>query len=75
MACPTRWAADSASSSACPPMASLPSCRRLSKDTASFSSVVWSQASGKSHNSEGILGLTVMAAVYPTMIGAVKVTS
>lgn len=62
--CQTRSAADSASSSACPPTASSPSCRRLSRDMASFSSAVSLQASGKSHNEEVILGLMVMAGRY-----------
>ncbi len=46
--CRTKWAADSASSFACPRMASLPSCHLLCRDTASSSSAVSLQALGKS---------------------------
>lgn len=52
----TKWAADNASSFVCPQMASLPSCRLLSRDTASSSCAVSSPASGKSDEAGVVRG-------------------
>lgn len=56
--CPTKSDEDSASSFACPPTASSPSCHLLSRDTAYSSFAVSLRASGKSDNVEVILGPT-----------------
>lgn len=55
--CLTKWAADSASSFVCPRTASSPSSHLLSRDMASFSFAVLSQALGKSGDVESILWL------------------
>lgn len=48
--CLTSWDADRSSSSACPPMAFLPSCRRLSRDMVYSFSAVLLQVLGKLMN-------------------------
>lgn len=56
--CLTKWAVDNASSSACPRMASLPSCHLSSRDMASSSFAVSSRVSGESDKPEVNLTLT-----------------